>query len=73
MAEMESVVVEVRRLHLNRQVVNAEAVMQFHAQLLQELRLRNSFQVNHVRAQGLATGSDSPDVQVVNVLHAIRL
>ena len=71
MTKMERLVFKVRRFHLDRQVVHTEPIVQFHAQRPQQFRLRNTRRVNHVRAQRFTSGSNGPNVQIVNVRNTI--
>lgn len=56
-----------RRFHLNREMVDAEFVVQFRAERFQQFGLRNFFLMNDVNAQCVHSRSDRPDVQIVNV------
>src|SRR5947209_17130143 len=69
-AEVERLVLEVFRLHLDRQVVEAELILELRAQRAQKFRLRDGVRVYDVRRKRLAPRSDRPDVQVVYGLDA---
>jgi hypothetical protein len=57
---------------LNREVIDAKTIVKLGPQFAQQIRLRDAVRVNHMRAQRLASGSDRPNVQVVNVVDAVR-
>jgi hypothetical protein len=67
---VEGFVFEIFGLHLQRQVIDAETVVEFDAQHLEQFGLHHRRRVDDVRAQGFASRSDRPDVQVVDALDA---
>src|SRR5207253_2299078 len=71
--KMEGVVFEFRRLHLDRQVIDAEAVVQLRPQFFQKTWLRNALGMNNVGAQGFASRGNRPNMQVVNIRDAVGL
>jgi len=71
-AEVKCLVFEVRRLHLDREVIDAETIVQLRAQLAQQIGLRDAVRVNHVRAERVTAGRDRPNVQVVHVIDTMR-
>ena len=73
MAEMIGVVFEFRRLHLEREVIDAKTIVQFRAQRLQKNWLGHRRRMNNVSAQRLASGSDRPNVQVMHVGYTFGL
>ena len=62
MTEMKCLVFEVGGFHLNREVIDAETIVQLRPQLAQQVWLRDAVRVNHMRAQRLAARSDSPNM-----------
>ena len=54
MAEVKSLILEFRSLHLDRQVINSKAIVKFGAQFFQQVGLRNRIRMNYMRAQRFA-------------------
>src|SRR5688500_17315334 len=71
MTKMKRLVFEVRGFRLNRKVIDAKTIVKLCAQLAQQVGLRGTVRVNHKRAQRIASGSDRPNVQIVNVCDAV--
>jgi hypothetical protein len=55
------------RFHLNRQMVDAEFIVQIFSDFPQKFGRIDPFVMNDVNAQGFHTGSYRPDVQIVDV------
>src|SRR5678816_3866171 len=72
-AEMKCLVLKIRGLHLNREVVHTKPIVQLRAQLSQQVRLRDARSMNDVRAQRFASRRDCPNMQIVYVRHASRV
>ena len=55
MAKVKRFVFKILGLHLNRQMVNTEAVIELGAQFFEKFGLRDGRRVNHMRAERLAS------------------
>lgn len=58
--------------HLNRQVIDAEAIVEFGADGLPEIRVGNRIVVADVSRECVATGRYRPNVEIVNAGDAGR-
>ena len=71
MTKMKCLVFKVSRLHLNSQMIDAEMIVQFRAQLPEQIGLRNAIRVDDVSTQCFSSGGYGPNVQIVNRVNSL--